>query len=125
MSRIDALYLNDPCSGSRRMAAYLAREGIPISRDRVRKLIRCMGLRAIYQKPRTTFQGNSSERFTCLVDLKEVTGVDQVWATDITKTPLQKAILYVGAIMDLFCRHVVSWKLYTALKGSSAWRLWK
>jgi hypothetical protein len=48
MASIDALYLEDPCSGSRRMVDYLAREGIPISRDRVRNLMRCMGLRAIY-----------------------------------------------------------------------------
>ncbi len=54
MARIDALYLEDPCSGSRGMVAYLAREGIPISRDRVRNLMRGRGLRATYQKPRTT-----------------------------------------------------------------------
>jgi hypothetical protein len=51
MARIDALYLEDPCSGSRRMVDYLAREGIPISRDRARNLMRRMGLRAIYRKP--------------------------------------------------------------------------
>ena len=61
MARIDALYLEDPCSGSRRMVDYLAREGIPISRDRARNLMRRMGLRAIYQKPRTTVQGMSSD----------------------------------------------------------------
>ena len=44
MASIDALYLDDPCSGSRRMVEYLAREGIPISRDRVRKLMRRQGL---------------------------------------------------------------------------------
>jgi len=44
MARIDALYLDDPCSGSRRMVEYLAREGIPISRDRVRNLMRRQGL---------------------------------------------------------------------------------
>ena len=63
MARIDAFYLEDPCSGSRRMVEYLAREGIPISRDRVRNLMRRMGLRAIYQKPRTTVPGEPSERF--------------------------------------------------------------
>jgi putative transposase len=57
MARIDALYLEDPCSGSRRMVDYLARDGIPISRDRVRNLMRRMGLRAIYQKPAPPFQG--------------------------------------------------------------------
>ena len=52
MAKIEDLYLEDPCSGSQRMAEYLAIEGIPISRDRVQNLMRCMGLRAIYQKPR-------------------------------------------------------------------------
>jgi len=84
MARIDALYLDDPCSGSRRMVEYLTREGIPISRDRVRKPMRRMGLRAIYQQPRTAVPGEPSERFPCLVDLKQVRAADQIWATDIT-----------------------------------------
>ena len=115
MARIDALYLDDPCSGSRRMVAYLAREGIPISRERVRNLMRRMGLRAIYQKPRTTVPGNPSLRFPCLVDLRDVTAVDQVWATDITYIPLQKGFLYLVTIMDLHSRHVLSWKLSNSL----------
>jgi len=76
MARIDALYLEDPCSGSRRMVGYLARDGIPISRDRVRNLRRRMGLRAVYQKPRTTVPGEPSERFPRLVDIKKVKAVD-------------------------------------------------
>jgi putative transposase len=115
MARIDALYLEDPCSGSRRMVDYLAREGIPISRDRVRNLMRRMGLRAIYQKPRTTVPGDPSERFPCLVDLRLVTAVDQVWATDITYIPLEKGFLYLVAIVDLFSRNVLSWKLSNSL----------
>jgi putative transposase len=90
MARNDAFYLEDPCSGSRRIVDLLAREGIPTSSDRARYLSRRMGLRAIYQKPRTTVQGNPSERFPRLVDVNTVTAVDRVWATDITFTPLQK-----------------------------------
>jgi putative transposase len=108
MARIDALYLDGPCSGSRRMVAYLALEGIPISRDRVRKLMRRMGLLAIYQKPRSTIPGDPPEGFPCLVDLKEIMTVDQMWATDITYIPLQKGFLYLVAIMDLNSRHVLS-----------------
>jgi putative transposase len=115
MARIDAYYLEDPCSGSRRMVGYLARDGIPISRDRVRNLMRCMGLRAIYQKPRTTVPGIPSERFPCLVDVSTITAVDQVWATDITYIPLQRGFLYLVAIVDLFSRHVLSWKLSNSL----------
>jgi putative transposase len=123
MARIDTLYLEHPCSGSRRMVAYLAREGIPISRDRVRNLMRRMGLRAIYQKPRTTVPVDPSVRFPCLVDLREITVVDQAWATDITYIPLQKGFVYLVAIMDLHSRHVYSfgealgysWKLSNSL----------
>jgi transposase InsO family protein len=70
-----------------------------------------MGLRAIYQKPRTTVPGDPSVRFPCLVDLTQLTSVDQVWATDITYIPLQKGFLYLVAIMDLHSRHVLSWRL--------------
>ena len=115
MARIDALYLEDPCSGSRRMVHYLAAEGIPISRDRVRNLMRRMGLRAIDQKPRTTVPGQSSARYPCLVDPQNITAVDQVWATDITTTPLQKGFLYLVAVVDLFSRRVLSWKLSNSL----------
>jgi putative transposase len=115
MARIDALYLEDPCSGSRRVVAYLAREGIPISRERVRNLMRRMSLRAIYQKPRATVAGDPPIRFTCLVDLREVTAVDQVWAIDITSIPLQKGYLYLVTIMDLHSKHVLSWKLSNSL----------
>jgi len=115
MAKIDALYLEDPCSGSRRMVDYLARDGIPIGRDRVRNLMRRMGLRAIYQKPRTTVPGTPSERFPCLVDLKTVTNVDQVWVTDITYIPLKRGFLYLVAIVDLFSRNVLSWKLSNSL----------
>jgi len=111
MARIDALYLEDPTTGSRRMVQYLDREGIPISRDRVRNLMRRMGLRAIYQKPRTTVPGEPSERFPCLVDVRAVTAPDQVWATDITYIPLRKGFLYLVPVVDLFCRRVLSWKL--------------
>ena len=116
MARIDVLYLEDPCSGSRRMVDYLSRDGIPISRDRVRNLMRRMGLRAIYQKPRTTVPGHPSERFTCLVDLSLVTAVDQVWATDITYIPMRKGFLYLVAIVDLFSRNILSWKLSNSLE---------
>ncbi|MCX5937327.1 MAG: IS3 family transposase [Cyanobium sp. LacPavin_0920_WC12_MAG_62_9] len=84
MARIDALYLEDATSGNRRIVHSLARDGITISRDRVRNLMRRMGVRAIYQKPRTTVPGRPSERFPCLVDIDKVKAIDQVWATDIT-----------------------------------------
>ncbi len=115
MARIDAVYLEDPTTGSRLMVHYLARDGILISRDRVRNLLRYMGLRAIYQKPRSTVPGDPSERFPCLVELRAITASDQVWATDITGDPLCKGFLYLAAVVDLFSRHVHSWRLSNSL----------
>jgi len=74
-----------------------------------------MGLRAIYQKPRTTVPGSPSERSSCLVDIDKVTAIDQVWATDITYIPPRKGFLYLVAIVDLFSRNVLSWKLSNSL----------
>jgi putative transposase len=76
-----------------------------------------MGLRAIYQKPRTTVPGDTSVRFPCLVALREITSVDQAWATDITYIPLQKGFLYLVAIVDLFSRNVLCWKLSNSPKA--------
>jgi len=115
MARIDSLYHEDHCSGSHRMVDYQAREGIPISRDRVRNLMRRVNLRAIYQKPRTMFPGEPSERLPCLVDLWLVTAVDLIWATNIIYMPLQKGCLYLVAIADLFSKNVVNWKLSNRL----------
>jgi putative transposase len=115
MARIDVFYLEHPTAGSRRMLQYLARDGIPISRDRIRNLMRCMGFRAIYQKPRTTVPGEPSERFPCLVDVRAVTAPDQVWATDITYISLRKGFLYLVLVVVLFSRHVLSWKLSNSL----------
>lgn len=77
--------------------------------------MRRTGLRAIYQKPSTTVSGDPSESFPCLVDLNQITAVDQAWATDITYIPLQKGFLYLVAVVDLFSRHVLSWKVSNSL----------
>jgi putative transposase len=77
--------------------------------------MRRMGLRAIDQQPRTTVPGEPSERFPCLVDLKQVRPADQIWAADSTYIPLQRGFLYLVAIVDLFSRNALSWKLSNSL----------
>jgi len=115
MARIDAWYLDDPASGSRRMVDYLAAEGIKVGRDQVRNLMRRTGLRALYPKPRTTIAGDPSERFPCHVDLEKIHAPDDAWATDISYIPLRKGFLYLVAIVDLYSRHILSWKLSNSL----------
>jgi putative transposase len=59
--------------------------------------------------------GEPSERFPCLMDRKQVRAADQIWATNITYIPLQKGFLYLVAIVDLFSRNVLSWRLSNSL----------
>jgi putative transposase len=77
--------------------------------------MRRKGLRAIYQKPRTTVPGDPSQRFPCLLDLKMVNAVYQVSVTDITSIPLQRGFLYLVAVVDLYSKHVLCWKLSNSL----------
>ena len=94
---------------------WAAKDGTPISRDRVRYIMRHKGLRMIYQKPHTTIPGNRCERFPCLADPKLVTSVEQVWATAITDIALQKGCLHLMAVVDLFSRHLLGWRLSNSL----------
>ena len=124
MARIDALYLEDPTTGSRRTVQYLAREGIPISRDSVRNLMRHMGLRAIYQRPRTTVPGSPSERFPCLVDLQRLTAPDQVWVTVSPTFRCGRASCTWWPLS--ICSHGMfsAGNSPTALTRNSAWKPW-
>ena len=100
-------------------------KGIPISRNRVRNLMRRMGLRAIYQKPRTTVPGDPSMRFPRLVDFREITAVDQALATDITYIPLQKGFLYLVRSWICFPGTCSAGRSPTALTRSSVSMPWR
>lgn len=111
MARIDARYLEDPASGSRRMVDNLAAEGIEMGGDQVRHLLRSMVLRALYPKPRTTIPGDLSEPFPCLADSEKIQAPDEVWATDIIYIPHRMGFLNMVAIVDLYSRNILGWKL--------------
>ena len=81
----------------------------------MQNLLHSLGLRSIYQNPRTTVPGNPSERIPCLVNIKQGTTADQIWATDSTDILLQKRFPYLVAVVDLFSRNVLSWKLSNGL----------
>jgi len=78
MARIDTIYLEDRCSGSRRMVDYLGKDGIPINQERERNLVQRISLRGIYQKARSTVPGEPSEQIPCHVDLSQHKAVDQM-----------------------------------------------
>ena len=112
MRRIDELYLRWPFYGSRRMAAVLG-----VNRKRVQRLMRRMGLEAIYPKRRTTRPAAGHKIYPYLLGNVEIVRPDQVWSTDITYVPMRHGFLYLVAVMDWFSRHVLSWRLSNTLDG--------
>jgi putative transposase len=111
MRRIDELFLKYPFYGSRQMACQLRREGVWIGRHRVRRLMRLMGLEAIYQAPRTSNPHPAHKIYPYLLGNLAIVHSDHVWCVDITYIPVRRGFLYLVAIMDWATRHVLAWRL--------------
>ena len=106
MREIDAQYLETPFYGSRRMARELG-----INRKRAQRLMRLMGLEAIYPKPKTSTAHPEHKVFPYLLRHVSVERPNQVWAADITYVPMPRGFLYLVAVMDWHSRFVISWRL--------------
>ena len=117
MSEIDRQYLETPFYGSRRMKVWLAREGRYVSRKRVQRLMRIMGLRAIYRSPRTSRPAPEHRVYPYLLKKIRVIRPNQAWAADITYLPMARGFLYLTAILDWHSRYVVSWRLSNTLEA--------
>ena len=115
MKQIDQQYLVTPFYGSRRMKVWLGRQGHWVNRKRVQRLMRNMGLQAIYRRPRTSQPGPGHKVYPYLLSGMEITRPNQVWAADITYIPMARGFLYLVAIMDWYSRYVVAWRLSNTL----------
>jgi putative transposase len=111
MRRIDELFLRYPFYGSRQMVRQLARDGVAVGRHRVRRLMRLMGLEAIYQAPRTSTPHPAHRIYPYLLRNMTIDRPDHVWCADITYIPVRRGFLYLVAIMDWATRHVLAWRL--------------
>ena len=111
MRMMDAEYLKHPFYGSRKMVYFLTRQGLEIGRHRARRLMRVMGIQAIYQKPRTTVPNQNHKIYPYLLKGAVIDRSNQVWATDITYIPMRKGFMYLVAIIDWASRKVLSWRL--------------
>ncbi len=110
MRKIDELYTRWPFYGSRRIA-----DELEVSRGRIQRLMRQMGIEAIYPKKRTTWPGAGHKIYPYLLRNVEIVRPDQVWSTDITYVPLQHGFLYLVAVIDWYSRYVLSWRLSNTL----------
>lgn len=115
MRLIDEQFMESPSYGVRQMARYLRRKGHWVNRKRVWRLMRKMGLMAIYQKPDTSKPHPEHKRYPYLLKDMEITEPNQVWCSDVTYIPLRKGFLYLVAVMDWASRKVLSWRLSNTL----------
>jgi putative transposase len=111
MRRMDELHLAWPFYGSRRMAAVLRRDGWSANRKRVKRLMRLMGLEAIYQKPNTSLSHSGHKVYPYLLRGLAIDRPNLVWCADITYIPMAKGFVYLVAVMDWFSRRVLSWRV--------------
>jgi len=115
MALIDRQYLARPYYGSRRMTVWLQAQGHAVNRKRVRRLMRRMGLEAIYQRPRTSAPAADHKVYPYLLRGLAIERVNQVWAADITYIPMAHGFLYLVAVMDWASRYVLAWRLSNTL----------
>mgnify|MGYP002784079004 FL=1 len=118
MRQIDEQYLETPFYGSRRMTAYLQAAGHPVNHKRIQRLMRLMGLEALYQKPRTTIPNKEHIVYPYLLRNVPIERANHVWSTDITYVPMHRGFLYLTAVIDWYSRFVLSWRLSNSMDGS-------
>jgi putative transposase len=109
MRLIDEQYTQTPFYGSRRMTAWLASQGFPVNRKRVSRLMRRMGIEAIYPKKRLSLPDAAAKKYPYLLRDMAIDRPDQVWAADITYIRMRHGFIYLVAIMDWFSRYVLAW----------------
>lgn len=119
MRLLDEEFTRHPFKGVSRMEAYLRDLGYCINTKRVRRLLRKMGLQAIYPKKKHTSQSHPlHKKYPYLLKGLRVDKVNQVWCTDITYIRLSQGFLYLIAIMDWYSRYVLSWRLSNSLEST-------
>jgi len=126
MQLIDEQYTKTPFYGSRRLAKELAHQGHQVNRKRVKRLMRIMGLEAIYPKPNLSRRHPEHTIYPYLLRGVAITRPNQVWGADITYIRLQQGWVYLVAIMDWYSRYVLTWEVSTSLDGDfCVISLWK
>ena len=118
MRSIDTQFLETPFYGSRQMQRWLRRQGDTVSRKRVRRLLRLLGLHAVFQRPRTSQSHPGHRIYPYLLRDLPITRPNHVWCTDVTYIPLQRGFLYLVAVMDWASRTVLAWRLSNTLEAS-------
>ena len=117
MRTIDEIYLECPFYGVKRMAAELRRREYPVNVKRVRRLMRLMGVEALYPHPRTTVAAPENKKYPYLLRGLAIDHPNQVWEMDITYIPMRHGFMYLAAIIDVYSRRIVGWGLSNTMEA--------
>jgi putative transposase len=117
MRWLDQEYTDRPFYGVRKMTAGLQLQGHAVGPKRVRRLLRAMGLMAVYPKPRLSLNPLAHQRFPYLLQGVTIVRPNQVWSTDITYIRLQGGFVFLAAVLDWYSRYVLAWELSITLEA--------
>ena len=117
MRRIDELHLEFPFYGSRRMARELRAQGLVVNRKRVQRLMRQMGITALYPKKGTSRPGKGHKIYPYLLKGLDIDRPNKVWAADLTYIPMARGFVYLVVVMDWYSRKVLSWRLSNTMES--------
>jgi len=118
LDEMDKIYLDFPIYGSRRMSRELKRRGFKVGRHKARSLMRILGVEAIYPRKRLSFPDKEHQIYPYLLRDVEIDRPDVAWAADITYIRLKHGFVYLVAVMDLYSRYIVSWRISTTLESN-------
>jgi len=117
MRQIDEQYLKTPFYGSRSMARHFRRQGRRINRKRIQRLMRRMGIEAVYPKPHTSRPHPEHRVYPYLLRERTIDHANQVWAADITYVPMARGFMYLVVVMDWHSRKILSWRVSNTLES--------
>jgi len=118
MRLLDEQYMKTPFYGVPRMHQWLCSQGFPVNIKRVRRLLRLMGLIAIYPKPNLSKAANEHKKYPYLLRDVKMVSPNQVWSSDITYIPMHHGFMYLTVVMDWYSRYVIAWRLSNSLDAS-------
>ncbi|MCQ2284151.1 MAG: IS3 family transposase [Bacteroidales bacterium] len=117
MRIVDEIYLESPFYGSRRMVVELGRRGYDVGRKLVRRLMRLMGIEALYPHPKTTVSAPEHKKYPYLLRNLKVDHRNQVWEMDITYVPMRHGFMYLAAVIDVYSRRIMGWGLSNTMEA--------
>jgi putative transposase len=118
MNKLDEIYMECPFYGQRKLRLELHDHGYKVGRNRVRRLMKIMGIEALVPKPNTSKPSKINHIYPYLLRNRKITEVDEVWCADITYIPMQKGHAYLVAVMDWHSRAVLSWEVSNTMDSS-------